>query len=130
MSNIEDDFEVVTCSICGIDYDEGKVNLVDYDDDVCIHCEPKYKEELKTKVVYANLFKIRVAVFNSETNCNEIREGQGLTAVEAIVRAVENYYADDEIRMLIDVYGPYDLGGLKEYYEEKGIYISEPFFIN
>lgn len=39
----EDD-EIATCSVCGRDFHERDINLVDYDDDVCIVCEPHYKE--------------------------------------------------------------------------------------
>lgn len=36
----EDD---ITCSICGDTFEESKVNIVDYDDDVCVGCEVKLK---------------------------------------------------------------------------------------
>ncbi|MBQ0137939.1 MAG: hypothetical protein KBT36_01435 [Kurthia sp.] len=34
--------EYITCSICGKDFDEADVNIVDYPDDVCISCEKNY----------------------------------------------------------------------------------------
>lgn len=36
----EDD---ITCSICGDTFEELKVNIVDYDDDICVSCESKLK---------------------------------------------------------------------------------------
>ncbi|MFY0520595.1 hypothetical protein ACOMCU_22600 [Lysinibacillus sp. UGB7] len=36
---------LITCSICGITYDETLVNIVDYPDDVCKHCEKNYLDE-------------------------------------------------------------------------------------
>ena len=35
------DEEVIGCEICGHTYCEGDVNIIDYDDDTCIHCEKK-----------------------------------------------------------------------------------------
>ena len=35
------DREDITCSICGDTFGESKVNIVDYDDDVCVGCEAK-----------------------------------------------------------------------------------------
>ncbi|QDS35234.1 hypothetical protein [Brevibacillus brevis] len=35
--------EIATCTVCGGDYHERDVNLIDYEDDVCIVCEPKFK---------------------------------------------------------------------------------------
>lgn len=34
--------EYITCSICGKDFDEADVNIVDYPDDVCINCKKTY----------------------------------------------------------------------------------------
>lgn len=34
----------ITCSICGETFNEADVNIVDYPDDVCVNCEPNYKE--------------------------------------------------------------------------------------
>ncbi|MFJ7922505.1 hypothetical protein ACIQ6U_22635 [Lysinibacillus fusiformis] len=34
----------ITCSICGKTFKESEVNIVDYSDDVCVNCEPNYKE--------------------------------------------------------------------------------------
>jgi len=36
----EDD---ITCSICGDSFEESKVNIVDYEDDVCVNCEEKLR---------------------------------------------------------------------------------------
>ncbi|MFJ8100219.1 hypothetical protein [Lysinibacillus sp. NPDC096212] len=38
------DSETITCSICGENFNEADVNIVDYPDDVCINCEPNYGE--------------------------------------------------------------------------------------
>ena len=32
----------ITCSVCGKSYDEEDVNIVDYEDDVCVNCEKTY----------------------------------------------------------------------------------------
>jgi len=34
--------KTITCSVCDKNYDEADVNIVDYDDDVCIICEKTY----------------------------------------------------------------------------------------
>ncbi|MGM1023152.1 MAG: hypothetical protein ACQEXV_22200 [Bacillota bacterium] len=41
-----DKSEIATCLICNRNYHEGAVNMIDYEVDVCIHCEPKYKQRL------------------------------------------------------------------------------------
>jgi hypothetical protein len=38
--------EMVECSQCGINYNGEDVNTIDYDDPVCINCEPGYKETM------------------------------------------------------------------------------------
>ncbi len=35
---------LITCSICSKTFEESEVNIVDYSDDVCVNCEPNYKE--------------------------------------------------------------------------------------
>ncbi|MFS0783325.1 hypothetical protein [Bacillus sp. 1P06AnD] len=40
----EMDETIITCSMCGKNYEEEDVNIIDYDLDLCIHCE---KEHLK-----------------------------------------------------------------------------------
>ncbi|MEY9973186.1 formylmethanofuran dehydrogenase subunit E [Lysinibacillus sp. RC46] len=35
---------IITCSLCGKTFNEADVNVVDYSDDVCVNCEPNYKE--------------------------------------------------------------------------------------
>ena len=35
---------IFTCSVCGNDYIETDVNIVDYDLDVCVECEKTMKE--------------------------------------------------------------------------------------
>lgn len=37
--------EIATCAVCSLDYHENDVNMVDHSIDVCIYCEPEYKEE-------------------------------------------------------------------------------------
>lgn len=47
----EDD---ITCSICGESFEESLVNIVDYDDDVCVKCEENYinaKEKKEREIV-------------------------------------------------------------------------------
>jgi hypothetical protein len=38
--------EMVECSLCGIEYNAEDVNVTDYDENVCINCEPGYKENM------------------------------------------------------------------------------------
>ncbi|PLR98795.1 hypothetical protein [Bacillus sp. T33-2] len=38
--------EMVICSLCGIVYNEADVNTDDYDEDVCIYCEPEYRKSI------------------------------------------------------------------------------------
>lgn len=38
--------EMIECSQCGIEYNKEDVNMVDYDDPICINCEPGYKENM------------------------------------------------------------------------------------
>lgn len=40
---LADEEEIATCSICRRNFYEGDVNMTDYEDDVCIVCEPRYK---------------------------------------------------------------------------------------
>jgi hypothetical protein len=44
-----DEDEIATCGVCGKDYHESKINMIDYDDDVCLNCLQQYKETLKQK---------------------------------------------------------------------------------
>jgi len=53
MERFENDF-IITCSQCGLDFDEADVNIIDYDLDLCINCENKFlqsKKDLKTKKI-------------------------------------------------------------------------------
>jgi hypothetical protein len=47
---IEED-EMVACSLCGIDYNREDVNMTDYDENVCVNCEPEYKENPNFHVI-------------------------------------------------------------------------------
>jgi hypothetical protein len=38
--------EMVECPLCGIEYNPEDVNTDDYDEAVCINCEPGYKENM------------------------------------------------------------------------------------
>jgi hypothetical protein len=38
--------EMVECALCGIEYNSEDVNMDDYDEAVCINCEPAYKENM------------------------------------------------------------------------------------
>ncbi|WP_210365163.1 hypothetical protein [Bacillus sp. REN3] len=38
--------EMVECSLCGIEYNGEDVNTTDYEENVCINCEPGYKETM------------------------------------------------------------------------------------
>lgn len=38
--------EMVECALCGIEYNPEDVNTDDYDEAVCINCEPGYKENM------------------------------------------------------------------------------------
>lgn len=40
------DDEMVECSLCGIEYNVEDVNSTDYDEKVCINCEPGYRETI------------------------------------------------------------------------------------
>lgn len=37
---------LVTCSKCGESFEEAEVNMIDYEDDLCIECEKEHKETL------------------------------------------------------------------------------------
>jgi hypothetical protein len=56
--------------------------------------------------------------------------GEGFTMTEAIVRSIEYDCNDQEILNAVQIYGPDDFEGLAEWYRDRGIYISDPFFIN
>lgn len=68
-----------------------------------------------------------LAVFNSTVNSNTISKGEGFTEVEAAIRAVGHPFEENDIQPLIQEYGPDNIGGLMEFYEDHGYYISEPF---
>lgn len=70
-------------------------------------------------------FLIMIAAFRSEFNQNKIHIGRGLTLIEAIVRSVEYELSDEEMKNIIYMYGPDDLDGLNDWYESRGIYLSE-----
>ena len=38
--------EMIECSLCGIEYNAEDVNTTDYEEAVCINCEPGYKETM------------------------------------------------------------------------------------
>jgi hypothetical protein len=43
------DETVITCSVCGLNFDEADVNIIDYDLDLCGKCEEKHKKEMSEK---------------------------------------------------------------------------------
>ncbi|MEK5217724.1 hypothetical protein [Psychrobacillus sp. FSL H8-0487] len=45
IEQIQDEL-IITCSVCGGDFDELDVNIIDYELDLCLECEKKH---LKTK---------------------------------------------------------------------------------
>ncbi|MEQ2529076.1 hypothetical protein WMO40_20590 [Bacillaceae bacterium CLA-AA-H227] len=76
-----------------------------------------------------DLFVVLVAVFNTEFNENQILIGEGITLIEAIVRAIEYELTDAELQNIIRIYGPDDITGLYDWYLSRGIYISEPMVV-
>ena len=34
-----DDEEIATCAVCGNEFPEGEINMMDYDVDMCVTCE-------------------------------------------------------------------------------------------
>lgn len=72
---------------------------------------------------------VLVAVFRSENNLNEILIGEGLTLIEAIVRAIEYSLTDEELQNIIHIYGPDDFLGLYDWYISRGIFLSEPMVV-
>lgn len=68
---------------------------------------------------------IMIAAFYSDTNTNSIHTGEGFTKTEAIARAVNLDFIDDQLLNIISVYGD-DSEGLIEWYLERGVYLSEP----
>ncbi|MBT2708751.1 hypothetical protein [Bacillus sp. ISL-47] len=43
--------EMVACSLCGIQYNREDVNMTDYDENVCVNCEPEYRENPNLHVI-------------------------------------------------------------------------------
>ncbi|TCN24914.1 hypothetical protein [Mesobacillus foraminis] len=41
--------DMVTCELCGIEYNPADVNTADYDQAVCINCEPEYKQNVNAE---------------------------------------------------------------------------------
>lgn len=33
--------DLATCAVCGIDFHENSINMMDYPVDMCVHCEAK-----------------------------------------------------------------------------------------
>ncbi|MGY3386822.1 hypothetical protein ACVWZB_004776 [Paenibacillus polymyxa] len=59
--------EIATCLICNRNYHEGAVNMIDYDVDVCVHCEPQYKFSIDPDGESPDfLFEL-----NEEVRCND-----------------------------------------------------------
>lgn len=36
------DESIITCSVCGNNFEEGDVNIIDYDLDLCTECEKEF----------------------------------------------------------------------------------------
>lgn len=68
-----------------------------------------------------------IAVFRAEFAESQLLIGEGFTVIEAIVRAIELNLSDDLLNFAIDEYGPDDFEGLREWYLNREIYISNPF---
>jgi hypothetical protein len=43
---------IITCSVCGKNYHENEVNIIDFDLDLCINCEKEHLEKLKREKKY------------------------------------------------------------------------------
>jgi hypothetical protein len=43
--------KMVTCSLCGIEYNREDVNMTDYDENVCVNCEPEYRDNPNLHVI-------------------------------------------------------------------------------
>jgi hypothetical protein len=69
-----------------------------------------------------------IAAFNQETNTNNIHIGEGYTVTEAIARAVNLDFSEEEIRNIVNVYSE-GQEGLIEWYLERGIFLSEPLVL-
>lgn len=39
---------IATCSVCGNDFDEVDINMMDYELDLCAKCERKYKKSKRS----------------------------------------------------------------------------------
>ncbi|MDX8367708.1 hypothetical protein [Cytobacillus sp. IB215665] len=72
------------------------------------------------------MIHVRIAAFNSDYNTNHIKDNKGLTLVEAVVRAVDESLDEEKVFDLVQTYGPDDFEELREYYFERGIFLSEP----
>lgn len=74
-------------------------------------------------------FRLMISCFRSEEQTNHLVIGEGFSLVEAIVRGVEIRLNDEILTEAIRDYGPEDFAGLYEWYNSRGIVLSEPFII-
>ncbi|MCM3707228.1 MULTISPECIES: hypothetical protein [Cytobacillus] len=42
---------MVSCSLCGIEYNREDVNMTDYNENVCVNCEPEYRDNPNLHVI-------------------------------------------------------------------------------
>lgn len=73
---------------------------------------------------------LMIAVFRSELAESQLLIGEGFTLTEAIIRAIEINFEDQDILAAVQTYGPDDFEGLSEWYLSRGIYISEPLILS
>lgn len=72
--------------------------------------------------------EIVIAVYDVQQQKNIILTGEGFTLIEAVLRAANLHYTDDELQNILFVYAD-DLTGLKAWYKEQGYVLSEPHVI-
>lgn len=41
-----EDESIITCSVCGLNFDEGDVNIIDYELDLCVQCEKSHRKTM------------------------------------------------------------------------------------
>ncbi|MDC3424228.1 hypothetical protein NC797_06865 [Aquibacillus sp. 3ASR75-11] len=89
------DETIITCSVCGRNFDEGDVNIIDYDLDLCISCEKKHLESSKEiKGPYDVTYQhYKGNIYISKQNPSQEIQGTNIALGDP-------FYSDKDLRVL------------------------------
>ncbi|OJT66901.1 hypothetical protein [Bacillus licheniformis] len=56
------EIELATCSNCGFSYEVVEINMVDYEDDLCVNCEKQVKEDMDNPMKLTKEDNLKIAI--------------------------------------------------------------------